>query len=117
MSRKAKAIWALRDLAVTLVRAKGAAVNRDGVTVICFRDARLVIELVPPIRGSSNPAQIDVWRIGDKAVKVFGALWSSSDELMLVYEPGDWEIALRAAATGRAWQGSDVPAAVARVAG
>ena len=65
MSKKEKSGLALRDSAMTIAQVGGRTVIDDnGTRTVEYRDARLRIRLTPPIVGSSNPAQLEVWRIG-----------------------------------------------------
>ena len=117
MTRKEKAVWLLRDLAVTVLKAKGVMNDCDGVSTVCYRDERLKIEWTPPIRGSCNPNQLDVWKLGDGTVKVLACVWGEFDDVTLTFMAGPWEDALRAAATGRKLQGSDHRTDRAHIAG
>lgn len=98
MSRVEKAILKLRDLAVSVAETKGRVIeDDDGTHAFRYCDERLRVRLQPPIRGSSNPTLVDVWRISDKPVLVLSVMWGDHDEVVLTYVGGSWEDALRAA--------------------
>jgi hypothetical protein len=95
VTRKEKAQWALRDLAMAVIRAKGTAVLHDGVHFVrAVHDGGIRIEYQPAPRGAANPEYVDIW-LTSSPTKVAAFLWNADSEIVVTYLPGSWEDVLR----------------------
>jgi hypothetical protein len=78
----------LRDLALNVVKAKGAITAPD---VCSYADSRIKIEY-----DTSNPHVLDVFKHSDSNLKVLSVVWNDGgDAVVILHHGGSWETSLR----------------------
>jgi hypothetical protein len=90
MSLAEKQALALRDLAVTVAKAKGVITAPD---VHSYADSRIRIEY-----DASNPHVLDVFKHSDSNLKVLSVVWHDGDGIdpvIVLHRGGSWEHSLR----------------------
>jgi hypothetical protein len=88
MSLAEKQALALRDLAVTVAKAKGVLI---GPELYAYHDARIRIEY-----NNGKPQALDVYRHGELELKVLSVIWSDGgDAVVVLHRGGSWEDSLR----------------------
>jgi hypothetical protein len=90
MSLAEKQALALRDLAVSVVMAKGTITASD---LYSYHDARIRIEY-----GSGKPKALDVFKrgdIGSRDAKVLSVVWNDGDAVIVLHHGGSWENSLK----------------------
>jgi hypothetical protein len=93
MSLAEKQALALRDLAVTVAKAKGVTTSLDRPGQHVYEDARLRI-----VYSSTAPQALDVFRRGDLDLKVLSVIWSGGDgdgSVVVIHRTGSWEDQLK----------------------
>jgi hypothetical protein len=99
MSQREQAALTLQELATIMARSRGVVTDHgDGSRSLVYSDGRLRISYMPPIRGSSNPAVLDVWKIGEAHACVL----TTVGDFVVTYRPGSWENSLRIAVAAAA---------------
>ena len=90
MSQAEKQALALRDLAVTIAKAKGVLIS-NAPELYSFRDMRLRIEY-----SNGRPQALDVYRHGELELKVLSVIWNDGgDAVIVLHRGGSWEDSLR----------------------
>jgi hypothetical protein len=90
MSLADKQALALRDLAVTIAKAKGVLISNTP-ELYSYRDTRLRIEY-----SNGRPQALDVYRFGELELKVLSVIWiDPGDAVIVLHRTGSWEDSLR----------------------
>jgi hypothetical protein len=113
MSLAEKQALALRDLAVSVVMAKGTITASD---LYSFHDERIRIEYgsgkprtltgATEDKQMSVPASLDVFKrgdIGSRDAKVLSVIWNDGDDgdaVIVLHHGGSWEVSLKRVAAG-----------------
>jgi hypothetical protein len=92
MSQADKQALALRDLAVTIAKAKGVLISEaNAQDLYSYHDTRLRIEYT-----NGRPQALDVYRHGELELKVLSVIWNDGGgEIVLLHRGGPWEDSLR----------------------
>jgi hypothetical protein len=90
MSLAEKQALALRDLAMTVAKAKGVLISNTP-ELYSYRDTRLRIEY-----SNGKPQALDVYRHGELELKVLSVIWlDGGDAVIVLHRGGSWEDSLR----------------------
>ena len=60
-----------------------------------YADARLRI-----VYCTGSPHALDIWKISETEVRVFGLIWTDADAVVVIHRGGSWEQYLRRVAVG-----------------
>jgi hypothetical protein len=99
MSKEKQALVS-RDLALQLLRAKGILhLTRGGPDQLMYQDERLSIAYTPS--RAPQPHSLDVWRRGERAIKVLSVIWHDEGrDAVVIHHGGSWEDLLKRLAAG-----------------